>query len=175
MTVTDKESGAASTTASATTNPFIIQFTEDNPKWDWRRISTVDQMVKMAAAGKMDHYISVAIEYLIRGFIVTEVAETVFNVSQGSSKDAFFAIVEYLSKDPDFMNRRYARLDELDLKSLWSEKKSVISLLKIVNDPFEKATPKLNAIRELNMLYNLTMIDDKGNTRKSDWNDFYNQ
>jgi hypothetical protein len=53
-----------------------------------------------------------------------------------------------------------AKLDEM-----WNLKLSIYELLSLINNPFAKENVRLAALKELNVLYNITMIDQEGNTR----------
>lgn len=62
----------------------------------------------------------------------------------------------------------------LKAEDMWNPKLSVYELLQIINDPFAKEPTKLAAIKELNSMYAITVIDDKGNTRPgSSFAEFY--
>lgn len=66
------------------------------------------------------------------------------------------------------------QLASTPISTLWDEKLSINKLLGIVNDDLEKGSTRLNAIRELNVLVGITIIDENGKTRKGNKvGDFY--
>lgn len=58
------------------------------------------------------------------------------------------------------------QLSETKFEHMWSPRKATVALLQIVNDDNAKETARLSAIKELNVLHEITIVDDKGNTRK---------
>ena len=94
---------------------------------------------------------------------------------------------EYLSADSFATSRIYA-LESTDLfcdyyrqimlntpiKELWNEKLAVHRLLTIAHNPFEKGSTQVSAVKELNVLTGITIIDEAGKTRKGgSMDDFY--
>lgn len=77
-------------------------------------------------------------------------------------------------RNPYFKSRFKRRLEEMPLSDMWSVKRTVHSLLRLVYDPDCKDSAKLNAIRELNVIYGITMIDEHGNSKLGrSMDDFY--
>lgn len=77
-------------------------------------------------------------------------------------------------RNPYYKMRYKKRMEEMPLKELWSVKSSIHNLVKLVRDPEVAASAKLNAIRELNIIYGITMIDENGNSKMGrSMDDFY--
>lgn len=54
---------------------------------------------------------------------------------------------------------------EKQICELWDEKKSISHLLRIVENEHVRESVRILAIKELNTLYNITYVDERGNTR----------
>lgn len=74
--------------------------------------------------------------------------------------------VRTAESDPYVIERKRAALKALDAKTAWSAETAVVHLLRLVENPYEKGTVKLRAIDRLNVLLGITIIDEKGNTRR---------
>jgi hypothetical protein len=62
----------------------------------------------------------------------------------------------------------------LKTDELFSAKQSAYELLRLINSDFTKCSTKLAAIKELNIMFNITVVDDNGKTRAgSALADFY--
>ncbi|MGN6083172.1 hypothetical protein [Trinickia sp.] len=68
--------------------------------------------------------------------------------------------------DPYIIERKRAAMKTLDARTVWSAETAVIHLLRLVESPYTKDSAKVMAIDRLNVLLGITIIDDKGNTRK---------
>jgi hypothetical protein len=67
------------------------------------------------------------------------------------------------------------RLNDIPLKELWNPKTSIHELLTLVRDKMAKETARLNAIKELNVLCAITIVDENGKTKAGrSLDDFYN-
>lgn len=67
------------------------------------------------------------------------------------------------------------RIGDIDISKAWNAKKSIWTLLTMLDDPYTKCTTRLNAIKELNVLAGITFVDEKGNTRARKLEDFYKE
>jgi hypothetical protein len=72
---------------------------------------------------------------------------------------------EQIEQNPWFQNTFQQRLAEMPMDKLWNQKKSINSLLQMVHNPFVKCSTQLAAIKELNVLANITFVDENGKTR----------
>lgn len=62
------------------------------------------------------------------------------------------------------------------MEQMYGPKLAVYELVSLVNNPFTKCSTKLAAMKELNVLYGITAIDDAGRTVKGkSLNDFYDE
>lgn len=73
--------------------------------------------------------------------------------------------VEALEHNPVYRKVFAQKFGLLKAEDMWNPRLSIYELLQIINDPFAKEPTKLAAIKELNTMYAITVIDDKGNTR----------
>jgi hypothetical protein len=82
--------------------------------------------------------------------------------------------VEALEHNPVYRKVFAQKFGLLKAEDMWNPRLSVYELLQIINDPFAKEPTKLAAIKELNAMYAITVIDDKGNTRPGNsFSEFY--
>lgn len=58
-----------------------------------------------------------------------------------------------------------AKFGATKLDDMFDAKTSVYELLSLVNNPFTKDTTRLTAIKELNIMFGITVIDENGKTR----------
>lgn len=66
------------------------------------------------------------------------------------------------------------KLKELKANDLWNEKESIHQLLSIVRSEMAKDSVRLNAVKELNVLCGITIIDENGKTKAGrSLDDFY--
>lgn len=66
------------------------------------------------------------------------------------------------------------KVKSLDLKKAWNPNVSMVALKQLIRDEFVKDNVRMAAIKEANVLAEVTFIDDKGNTRATRGiDDFY--
>ncbi|WP_456282499.1 hypothetical protein M1D55_14935 [Cupriavidus sp. JZ107] len=66
------------------------------------------------------------------------------------------------------------RLHEAKNSGLWNEKIATWELLAILRDPAAKHSTRIAAVKELNILHSITIVDEKGNTgRGMSLDEFY--
>ncbi|WGN90723.1 hypothetical protein [Burkholderia phage vB_BglM_WTB] len=75
------------------------------------------------------------------------------------------ARIAALEANPSYKHAFEAGLKSITTGELWDVKKSLHRLLSIVEDPFEKGSTRLSAIKELNIMTNIVVIDENGKTR----------
>jgi hypothetical protein len=84
--------------------------------------------------------------------------------------------VEALEHNPVFRALFARKFESLKVGEMWSLKQAVFELLSLVNHPFVKDTVRFSALKELNVIYGITMVDDQGRTtRGKSLKDFYNE
>lgn len=66
------------------------------------------------------------------------------------------------------------KINNIEIGKMWNNKVSIWHLVQLVNDDrWTKCTTRLGAIKELNVLADVTFIDEKGRTRARKLGDFY--
>jgi hypothetical protein len=70
-----------------------------------------------------------------------------------------------LESNPYYLERFDARLAELKLAKVWNPAMSAYSLISLVKADTTKDTVKLSAIKELNVIFGITTVDDAGRSR----------
>lgn len=75
----------------------------------------------------------------------------------------------------DVYQRKFdAKLASISMTELWRARKAVNRLLELAESPYEKANVRLGAMKELNVIFGITEVDEKGNTKKGmSLDDFY--
>lgn len=62
----------------------------------------------------------------------------------------------------------------LELDKMWDAKMAAYELLLLVNNPFTKDTTRHGAIKDLNLLFGIVIVDPNGNQKPGkDWTTFY--
>jgi len=155
-------------------NPFIVRFSKeaDEIKMDFWEL-TPSGFKSLFQEGYLEHYLKVYIEYRARGYPIYKAIKNVFNITINSDRHMYDSIINIIEESPKYINAYINRVNELDESELWSTKLSIHQLLDIANDQFAKEAARLNAIKELNIIYGITIVDDKGKTRKASLDDFY--
>ncbi|NIF88868.1 hypothetical protein [Burkholderia sp. Cy-637] len=83
------------------------------------------------------------------------------------------ALTQALDTNPAVVQMIEAMTDASEGSGLWSAKKAVVRLLAIIEHPDTRDAARISAIKELNVLSGITVIDDKGNTKAGGLSDFY--
>jgi len=80
-----------------------------------------------------------------------------------------------IENNPYYLRRYNEKLSTLDLGELWNQKTSAIALVTIVKDAEASGNIQLGAIKELNVIFGITVIDENGKTKAAGRNfaDFY--
>lgn len=81
----------------------------------------------------------------------------------------------YALESSDLFNEYYKNiLMNTPIRELWNERLAVHRLLTIAQNPFEKGSTQVNAVKELNVLVGITIIDEGGKSRRgASMEDFY--
>lgn len=74
--------------------------------------------------------------------------------------------IEEMEHNPWVRSEIKRRLAEIKQSELWNERTAIHELLTMARDPYAKDTVRLAAVKELNVLYGITITDDKGVTRR---------
>ncbi|WP_175692733.1 hypothetical protein [Burkholderia ambifaria] len=102
----------------------------------------------------------VYVDHQMRGCTPVEAALRVHILDEHVAK-----WVRAAESDPYVIERKRAALKALDVNTAWSAETSIIHLLRLVENPYEKGSVKLGAIDRLNVLLGITEVDRDGNTR----------
>lgn len=79
-----------------------------------------------------------------------------------------------IERNPYYAEEFARRLQATKVEQFWNPKMALHSLITIVQDPMAKHTAILGAIKELNVLTNLTIVDEAGKTKPGrNLDDFY--
>ncbi len=75
----------------------------------------------------------------------------------------------------DYFNKHFdAALAEIKVSDLWNPKRALNELLCVVRGPYVKDSTKLNAIKELNIMVGIVIVDENGKTKAGrSLSDFY--
>lgn len=73
--------------------------------------------------------------------------------------------INAIERNPYFAERFKKRLAKVTIPELWDAKVSIRELLQMVRSPFVKDSTRLNAVKELNVLAEITFVDEQGRTR----------
>lgn len=85
-----------------------------------------------------------------------------------------FARLYGLQRNTYYRSTMEARIETIDPKLLWTPKRAAHALLCLVRDVNEKGSVKLAAAKELNVMFDITVVDENGKTKASrGLRDFY--
>jgi len=81
-----------------------------------------------------------------------------------------------LENNPYYRREFPKALDKIKIDELWNPKVAVHELISLVRDNFAKDSARLSAMKELNVITKITIIDESGNTKPGrSLDDFYAQ
>lgn len=84
------------------------------------------------------------------------------------------ARVYAMEQNPYFKREFKFKLESTPFTELWNPKTAVHELLSLVRDKWAKESARLSAMKELNVIANITIIDESGKTRAGrKLSDFY--
>jgi len=119
-------------------------------------------------------YFDLYIEYRVRGYHPHVAFRRVFGSDYMDSNAP--QRIEMTEHNPYYRERFKERLKEIKIEELWETKTSIHELLSMARNPFAKDTTRLNAMKELNVLVGITVVDESGKTRAGrSLADFYSQ
>lgn len=112
------------------------------------------------------------IDHTLRGCTYHDAARRVGVASENASRWIVAA-----EDDPYVIARRELLMGKLDPRKLWTAALATLTLMRIAGSEFEKASSRVSAVRELNLLMGFVPIaddDEKGNsTKRPTLEDFY--
>ena len=108
-------------------------------------------------------YFDAYVEYRVRGYHPHVAFRRVFGEDYMDSNSPMR--IEMAEHNPYFRSNFKRRLSEVKIEELWETKTSVHELLSMVRNPFAKDTTRLGAMKELNVLVGITVVDESGRTR----------
>jgi len=126
--------------------------------------------VKFAEAnsGIFDAYV----EYRVRGYHAHVAFRRVFGEDYMDSVSHIR--IEMTEHNPYFKEHFERRLKEIKVEALWDTKTSLHELLSMARNPFAKDSTRLNAMKELNILVGIVVVDENGKTKAGrSLDDFY--
>jgi hypothetical protein len=109
-----------------------------------------------------DHF-DAYIEYRVRGYHASVAFTRIFD--EVNAQHAQLA-AEFLEHNPYYQRRFKERLEAIKLEKLWDTKISVHELLSVARNPFARDSTRLNAMKELNIMYGITIVDENGKTQR---------
>lgn len=110
------------------------------------------------------------IEYRVRGYHMS----TAFNRVFGEHNKAHLCC-EYLEHNDYYHWKFKQRLNEVKASDLWDEKIAIHELLSTVRNPFFKDSTRLQAMKELNILTNIVIVDENGKTKSRTLAELYGE
>lgn len=125
---------------------------------------------EFAASNKeaFDRYV----EYRVRGYGAGQTMSKVFGAEPMQADT--YQRSERLEANPYYLARFEQRLKEIKIEELWNTKTSLHELLSMARSPFAKDSTRLNAIKELNIMVGIIVIDENGKTKAGrSLEDFY--
>lgn len=82
--------------------------------------------------------------------------------------------ITHLESTERFQQEFERQMEAMDPNRLWNRNVAVHSLVRLINDPEGRDSTKLAAMKELNIMFNITIVDENGKTRAgSSLEDFY--
>lgn len=113
------------------------------------------------------------IELRVNGIHSHEAFRRTFPYSWYESSNGF-GRANAVEFNPYTISRLRDILATIDPASLWNPRLAVHEMLCLARDPYAKETARLGAMKELNVLLNITVVDEKGKTRAGrSLDDFY--
>lgn len=113
------------------------------------------------------------VELKIQGYASGHCLRSVFGLeylADGLHHERIYA----LERNPEYKRLFNHELKNVKPSTLWSPQVSINELLQLIRSPFVKDAARLAAIKELNVMYNIVVVDEKGNTKAGrSLDDFY--
>jgi hypothetical protein len=97
-------------------------------------------------------------------------------VSKDVNNALIFGRATNVEHNPYTRGRFEKRLKTIEMSELWGDRIAINELLQLVRDKMVKDAVRLGAIKELNVLLDITITDEHGKTKKNrDLSKFYEQ
>jgi ASC-1-like (ASCH) protein len=126
--------------------------------------------IEFAADNKQ--HIKKYIEYRVHGYHPHVAFRRVFGEENMCSQS--HVSIELLEHNEYYKEHFERRLKEIKIEDLWNTKTSIHELLSMTRNVFAKDTTRLNAMKELNVLVGITVVDENGKTKAGrSLDDFY--
>jgi hypothetical protein len=110
------------------------------------------------------------VEYRVHGYHSSVAFRRIFDEYENIAHLA----VDYVEHNPYFRRQFEKRLAEIKMEELWGAKTAAHELLSVARNVFAKDSTRLNAMKELNVLFGITVVDENGKTRAGrSLGDFY--
>lgn len=82
--------------------------------------------------------------------------------------------ITHLESTDAYREEFQRQMDAMDPNKMWNRNISVHNLVRLINDPEGRDSTKLAAIKELNVMFAITIVDENGKTRAgASLEDFY--
>ncbi|MCX4170692.1 MULTISPECIES: hypothetical protein [Paraburkholderia] len=138
---------------------------------EYSPIDFADQEFAKECAPCFDYFIEQLVKGIPRDIAIIDAFQMIRkNVSLFNAHELGLAA----ECNPYVKDRLDVALAEKKASALWNTNKSINRMLKIVENPREKGQTKIAAMKELNVLVGITVVDENGQTRAGrSLEDFY--
>jgi hypothetical protein len=103
------------------------------------------------------------VEYRVRGYHSHVAFRRVFGEDYMDSVSHIR--IEMTEHNPYYQAKFKQRLEQIKIDELWEAKTAVHELISMARNPFAKDSTRLNAMKELNILVGITVVDENGKTK----------
>ncbi|QDH49595.1 hypothetical protein KYLE_1 [Pantoea phage Kyle] len=112
------------------------------------------------------------IDMIIKGYDETTALRVVFG-EEACSDGGFWARIYAIRRNRYYNQQYQLALQNIKLEELWNPRLAITMLLLIARSS-EKHSARINAIKELNIMTGITVMDEAGNTKQGrSMEDFY--
>lgn len=113
------------------------------------------------------------IELAVRGVPIADCMRLTFGEDMLADQYAHGRIWA-IQRNPYYKGKFAKRLQEIPTAELWNPKLAVHNLVKLALDPGAKDSARINAMKELNVITGITVVDENGQTKIGrSMDDFY--
>lgn len=115
------------------------------------------------------------IELAVRGVDMASCMRLTFGEDMLSDQYAH-ARIWAIQRNPYYKGKFALRLKEIPSSELWNPKLAIHNLVKLALDPGAKDSARINAMKELNVITGITVVDELGQTKLGrSMDDFYSK
>jgi len=112
------------------------------------------------------------IDHRVRGYHASIALRRVFG--EVNADQNILKRIDAIESTPYYQNGFKQRLKEIAIEDLWNTKQSLHELLCLTRNPVYKESVRLNALKELNVMCGIIVVDETGKSRKgTSLADFY--